>query len=241
MKFELQYKRYSESAILIEWPPEISEEVLNDLLSYKNFLEKSTNELIVEVISAYSSLLVCYKYTIENVYSEISILKSHYSTNFECTNAKKRLWEIPVCYSTALAPDLKSFSSKKSLTIDEVISLHSTPIYTIYFIGFLPGFLYLGGLPKKLHLSRKATPSLTVKKGAVAIGGNQTGIYPSDSPGGWHVIGICPLDFFDPTLKKPCFFEPGDLIKFKPIDNLEYNAIRSKIIQNKYQLDPVVV
>ncbi len=241
MKFELQYKRYSESAILIEWPSEVNEDILNDLLSYKKYLEKNGTKLIVEIVPAYNSLLICYKITIEDVYSEISTLKSNYFTDFEQVDTKKRRWEIPVCYDTALAPDLETFSSKKSLTVDEVISLHSTPIYTIYFIGFLPGFLYLGGLHKKLHLSRKETPSLKVKKGSVAIGGNQTGIYPSDSPGGWHVIGMCPLDFFDPTLEKPCVFEPGDFIKFRPIDNLEYNAISSKVTQNKYQLQPVVL
>lgn len=234
MKCELCYKRYSEKAILIEWPSEIGENILQDVLFYKKNITSFYDKLIVEVISSYNSLLIYYVSTIEDFYSTVLELKSLYEKPFKEDEVKNKLWKIPVCYSPSLAPDLLIFAESKSLTIDEVVRLHTASLYRVYFIGFLPGFCYLGGLDKKLHLARKTTPSLQVKKGSVAIGGNQTGIYPMDSPGGWHVIGKCPLHFFDPDVKDFCFVSPGDAIRFISISENEYNGIRSLVVENNY-------
>ncbi len=241
MKFTLQYKQYSEKAILIEWPSEINQNILGDLLLYKIQIEDNFVKDIVEVISGYNSLLIYYDGSIDNFYSKVDILKSLYSSDVKMQEIKRKRWEIPVCYSSVLATDLNAFSTYKSLTVDQVIKLHTAPEYTIYCIGFLPGFLYLGGLDEKLFLPRKKTPSLKVKKGSVAIGGNQTGIYPTDSPGGWYVIGQCPLDFFDVHIQPPCVFEPGDLVSFVSIDVDEYNDIRSEISKGRYMLKSTFV
>ena len=112
--------------------------------------------------------------------------------------------------------------------------MHTAPLYRVFFIGFLPGFMYLGGLDKRLHFPRKATPSLDVKKGAVAIGGEQTGIYPMDSPGGWHVIGHSPLNFFNINEQNPCYFNSGDYIKFIDISIDYYNDISLEIVADNY-------
>jgi inhibitor of KinA len=239
MKYELQYKRYSERAILIEWPSKIDENILHDLLSFKKSILSFYDKLIIEVISSYNSLLIYYEFTIENSYSEVLKLKSLYSKDFKTVESKNRLWKIPVCYATALAQDLEVFAKDKSLTIEEIIRLHTTPLYTVYFIGFLPGFLYLGGLDDQLHNARKTTPSMHVKKGAVAIGGNQTGIYPVDSPGGWHVIGMCPVDFFNPKTENCCFVSPGDKIQFISIEENKYNEIRTKVKNKNYTPESV--
>ncbi len=239
MKFELQYKRYSENSILIQWPAKIDQNILQNLLFYKKSIENYYNKVIVEIISSYHSMLICYVCTIEDFYSEVSALKSLYNSHQEVEIIKKRLWEIPVCYSTTRAPDLIDFSKKKSLSIEQVISLHTTPLYTVFFLGFLPGFFYLGGLDKKLHLPRKRTPVREVKKGSVAIGGNQTGVYPIHSPGGWHVIGQSPIDFFNPNLDTPCFVSAGDKIKFMSIEDSEYNDINNRIKNNDFELKPI--
>lgn len=234
MRYELQYKRYSERAILIEWPVKIDENILYDLLSFKKSILSFYGKLIVEVISSYNSLLIYYVSTIEDFYSEVFELKSLYSKDFEDTVPENKLWRIPVCYAASLAQDLEVFAKDKSLTVEEIIRLHTAPLYTVYGIGFLPGFLYLGGLDDQLHRARKITPSLHVKKGAVAIGGSQTGIYPVDSPGGWHVIGMCPLDFFNPKTENCCFILPGDKIQFISIKKNEYNDIRTRIENKNY-------
>ncbi|PKV51998.1 inhibitor of KinA [Aquimarina sp. MAR_2010_214] len=234
MKYKLQYKRYSERAILIEWPSEIEENILQNLLSFKKSILSSCNKPIIEVIPAYNSLLIYYVSTIEDFYSEVLMLKSLYSKGFDETRPESRLWKIPVCYTTSLAQDLKTFAESKSLTVEEIIRLHTTPLYTTYFIGFLPGFLYLGGLDDQLHNARKMTPSLHVKKGAVAIGGNQTGIYPMSSPGGWHVIGMCPLDFFNPKIEDCCFISSGDKIQFISVEEKKYNDISASVLEGAY-------
>ncbi|MDH7444120.1 5-oxoprolinase subunit PxpB [Aquimarina sp. 2201CG14-23] len=225
-KIKFQYKRYGERAILIQGPSKVDEILLESLLFYKKSIEKFYDKVIIEVIVSYNSLLIYYVSTIENIYNEILTLKSLFFEDVSDLGLKKRLWKIPVCYSVNLAPELQSFSSKKSLNIDEVISLHTTPLYTVYFIGFLPGFLYLGGLNDRLVTPRKSVPSLKLEKGSVAIGGNQTGIYPCDSPGGWHVIGKTPVQFFNVKIDDCCFANPGDKIKFISIKEKEYNDIR---------------
>ncbi|WP_298312654.1 5-oxoprolinase subunit PxpB [uncultured Aquimarina sp.] len=222
---KFQYKRYSEHAILIQGPSKIDENLLENLLFYKKSIENFYGKLIIEVILSYNSLLIYYVSTIENVYDEVLTLKSLFSDEFENQVRKKRLWKVPVCYSNSLAPELSSFAVNKSMEIDEVISLHTTPLYTVYFIGFLPGFLYLGGLDEKLVTPRKSTPSQKLEQGSVAIGGNQTGIYPCDSPGGWHVIGRAPVRFFDINADNCCFASPGDKIQFMSITEEQYNDI----------------
>ncbi len=241
MEYKLQYKRYSENAILIEWPSEIDENLHQNLLCFKKTIETELIEVIVEVISGYNSLLIIYHTSINNIYDKISLLESLYLSNAVDDKEGNVLWEIPVCYSPTLAQDLEQFSKMKSMTIEEVISLHAATRYRVYFIGFLPGFLYLGGLDKKLHLPRKESPSLNIRKGSVAIGGNQTGIYPMNSPGGWHVIGKSPVSFFDVNNDVPCFAEPGDMIQFISIEIEEYNDISSRVIDGDYQLQPVVL
>ncbi|WP_109299085.1 5-oxoprolinase subunit PxpB [Aquimarina sp. AU474] len=238
MELELQYKRYSENSILIEWPPKIEQDILQNLLFCKKSIEKYYGKVIVEIISSYSSLLICYHNIIEDFYSEVLVLKKLCGSLGVTEIVKKRLWEIPVCYSTTLAADLSDFSNQKSLSIDKVISLHTAPLYTVFFLGFLPGFFYLGGLDEKLSLPRKKTPVLQVEKGSVAIGENQTGVYPIHSPGGWHVIGRSPIEFFNPNSSEPCFVIAGDHVKFISIEEYEYNDIKERVENNIYQLKP---
>ena len=148
----------------------------------------------------------------------------------------KRCWEIPVCYDKTFGIDLDEIAQKKRLTIQEIIQLHTSQKYEVFSIGFLPGFLYLGGLDKRLHFDRKSVPRLAVKKGAVGIGGMQTGIYPKTSPGGWQIIGNSPVKFFDVTSEKPCFAKAGDFIKFVPISLEEHQQISEAILKGNYNL-----
>ncbi|WP_025739613.1 5-oxoprolinase subunit PxpB [Aquimarina pacifica] len=237
-KYNVTYKKYSERSILIQWPAEIDQEILEDLLFFKKKISEFYGNLVVEVISGYNSLLVCYSTMLDDFPEHFSILKSLYDSANTSVSRKKRLWKIPVCYSEVFATDIIEFSKNKSIHIDEVIALHTSAVYSVYFIGFLPGFLYLGGLHKKLHEPRKSTPSLNIKKGAVAIGGKQTGIYPIDSPGGWHVIGRCPVDLFDVSAALPSVFYAGDSIQFYAVSINEYTEIKEKASKGILELTP---
>ncbi len=124
------------------------------------------------------------------------------------------LIEIPVRYNGL---DLPEVAGRLQLTENEVIRLHTKTTYTVFMIGFLPGFPYLGLLPKALELPRRDTPRLRVSAGSVAIAGRQTGIYPQASPGGWHLIGTTDFPLFDPKKQPPALLQPGMQVRFKQV------------------------
>ncbi len=239
--FQLTYKSYGERSILVEWPPEISENILHDLLNFKKILQNQLFASKIEVKSAYNSLLITYGIGIENIYDEISTLKSLYLSEKIVEKNYYKLWKIPVCYDDEFALDLDEISNQKKLSKQDIIKLHSSVIYTVYFIGFLPGFLYLGGLDEKLYCPRKSTPRQRIEKGSVGIGGNQTGIYPNVSPGGWNIIGNSPISFFDASSAVPCFAKAGDKIQFVPVNLKEYRDISSLVEAGVYLLESEVI
>jgi len=138
------------------------------------------------------------------------------------TLADGRRVEIPVCYD---GPDLAAVAAHTGLSVGEVVARHAAVDYRVYFLGFMPGFPYLGGLDPLLATPRLATPRTRVPAGSVAIGGGQTGIYPLASPGGWRLLGRTPLQLFDPARTPPCLLEPGDTLHFTPIDAAAYAAL----------------
>lgn len=235
-QYNLTYKQYNKRTILIEWPAGISENILKDVINFKNKIVNYNIKVIVDVINTYNSLTIIYHSTIENIYSEFSALKRIYEQPIAEKEQKNYRWYIPVCYNLQFGEDLNEISINNKLSFDEIISLHSNTFYTVFFIGFLPGFLYLGGLDDRLTFARKSNPRLLVDKGSVAIGGSQTGIYPMQSPGGWNVIGKTPVSFFDVSRENPCFAKPQDQIKFIPIELEEYKIIENEVSNGFYEL-----
>jgi len=239
MRYPLKYSQYNDCSILIEWPAIIDKNMLKDILLYKEMIINYSAESKLEVINTYNSLLIIYELTIDNINDRFLALKSlYYDLNVDA-EIESKLWEIPVCYDDELAMDLKWFSKEKKLSKQEIINLHTSAIYNVFFIGFLPGFLYLGGLNSKLYLDRKTTPNLNVKKGSVGIGGKQTGIYPQNSPGGWHIIGRSPIDFFSPKLNPPCKMKAGDKVKFNSISVEEYSDVLKQVEASNFRLKQV--
>lgn len=236
MDKNITYESYGNQAILIEWEAVIHKEILNDILEFKDKIEQQKEIKFSDLIVGYNSLTIKLNQPFKDLEIEKKVLKSIYSSKISFAQKERFIWEIPVCYDLEFGIDLKEVASTKGLTNDEVIQLHSEKIYTVFFIGFLPGFLYLGGLDERLFFDRKPNPRLKVEKGSVAIGGQQTGVYPVDSPGGWNIIGKTPISFFNINEEHPCFAKSGDLIKFKPISLDEYLKIQNKIEQNCFQI-----
>lgn len=239
MIYNLKYSRFSDCSILIEWPAVIDDLILKKILIFKNIINTYSIKQNVEVINTYNSILIIYPFTIDNFNDKTLTLKSLYANQPETVIEQSITWQIPVCYDDDFGPDFEAFSNSKELSKSEVISYHSKPLYTVFFIGFLPGFLYLGGLDSRLFLDRKTTPNLHVKKGSVAIGGQQTGIYPQDSPGGWHCIGNSPIQFFDPNQNPPCHIKAGDKVKFTPITKTQYYDILNSVKTSEYHLKSI--
>lgn len=234
--YQLQYKPFGEKAILIEWPATISELILDDILIFKSKIIAQKKSCIADIIVGYHSLTIVFNSHFINYTDELSILKSIYNSDIKRAKKFHHLWEIPVCYDDEFGLDLEEISKKKNLSKEAIIQLHSQPIYTIFFIGFLPGFLYLGGLDSQLFMDRKSNPRLQIDQGSVGIGGKQTGIYPLNSPGGWNIIGKTPLLFFDAESEKPCFATSKDFIKFIPISKEEFYEIQGKVHNKSYQI-----
>lgn len=214
--------------ILIQLKQEISPSNLQAILHIKSKIEKLFPAAYVYF--TYAEIGVRFPY-FEDINEKLEQLKEVFlSTEEEALNLSltSKTIEVPVCYSPEIAPDLGYFLKHKKLSLEELIELHTSPQYLVYFIGFLPGFLYLGGLNKKLFFPRKNTPSPTIEAGSVGIGYEQTGIYPQDSPGGWHIIGKTPQQLFDASATNPVAFQAGNKLKFKSISLDEYESLTTK-------------
>jgi inhibitor of KinA len=129
-----------------------------------------------------------------------------------------RMVEIPVAYGGEYGPDLEAVAALTGHTPDEVVAIHSSAEYLVYFLGFSPGFPYLGGMPEPIAAPRLEAPRRRVPAGSVAIGGRQTGVYPMASPGGWRIIGRTPLRLFEPAADPPVLLQMGDRVRFVPIE-----------------------
>jgi inhibitor of KinA len=144
----------------------------------------------------------------------------------EAPRRKPRTVEIPVCYGGACGEDLAEVAAHHGLEPDDVIRLHAAPIYEVHLLGFVPGFAYLGGLDRRIATPRRDAPRKVIPAGSVGIGGEQTGVYPSETPGGWNLIGRSPLPLFRAEADPPNLLVPGDRVKFVPISAAEYEAMR---------------
>ena len=129
-----------------------------------------------------------------------------------------KIVEIPVIYGGKYGPDIEFVASYNGLSVDDVIELHTKPLYRVYMLGFLPGFAYLGGMDERIATPRLENPRKRVPSGSVGIAGKQTGWYAIESPGGWRIIGRTPLRTFNPSKEPPSIVLPGDYVKFKAID-----------------------
>jgi inhibitor of KinA len=142
-----------------------------------------------------------------------------------------RSLRIPVCYDSAFGVDLKTLARTSKLLVNEVIALHTQQTYRVYMLGFLPGFPYMGIVDDKIATPRLSTPRKHVPAGSVGIAGNQTGIYPVDSPGGWNIIGRTPVKLFDPESESLALLQPGDEVSFIPISKSAYESFDAENFQ----------
>ncbi|WP_335966111.1 5-oxoprolinase subunit PxpB [Galbibacter sp. PAP.153] len=238
-RFKLEYRPYGDKALLVEWPRMVNEEVLNNILKFKKLILLNMDGY--EIVPAYNSLTLIAQAPIRHK-ELIEQLKQLYIQKDIFGNLQRKLWHIPVCYDAEFGIDMETFSMEKKMSVPQIIELHTAPLYTIYCIGFLPGFMYLGGLNKALHHPRRSKPRLKIPQGSVGIGGEQTGVYPQESPGGWNIIGNSPVKVFNPKNENPCGVGVGDKIKFYPIDKATHELISiqvdAKIFHLKtYELD----
>lgn len=218
----MEYKIFplSDNAITIDFGNVIDEKINDLVMELFRLCTENSFVGMIEAVPAYASLTIFYDVV------KVRKANSSYKTAFgfvenylteilqKVDNQVKRainLIEIPVIYD---GEDLAFVAESNNLSIEEVIEIHTTPKYRVFMMGFLPGFAYMGGLDARIATPRKATPRTKVPAGSVGIAGNQTGIYPSESPGGWQLIGRTELQLYTPNSQEITLLKAGDLVKF---------------------------
>ena len=208
-------------ALLVELGDDVDLKVNNRVRELFVAIKTDPLEGVVEANPSYRSLLLIFdplKTTLSLLQNKIEKLLQTLDPSQIC---EPRRVEIPVVYGGEYGPDLEWVAGYHGITPDEVIRLHTEHTYHVYMIGFMPGFPYLGELPESLITPRRETPRTVVPRGSVALAQGQTGIYSTQSPGGWQVIGRTPLALFDPGKWPPALLEMGDRVKFFAIDEEE--------------------
>jgi len=214
MIFKSKIVPLGDAALLIQLGDEIDITINQRVHALAAILDASPIEGFIETVPAYGTLLLHYDPLILT-YAKLSKWVRAKLDQVEDTKLRKP-WQIqvPVRYGGEFGVDLESVASNCGLSVEEVIRLHSARMYTIYMMGFTPGFPYMGKLDDAIVTPRLQTPRIHVPAGTVAIAGSQTGIYPIDSPGGWRLIGWTPLQLFDLESESAFLFSPGDEVKF---------------------------
>ncbi len=240
--YSISIKPFGSKAMLVEWPNHVDEDILKDILNFSNFLKGNyLKENEWDIIPAYNSLTLINRNDDINRDEFIAKLQNWYASKKEAESVQRHLWKLPVCYDLEFGIDLLEVEDKLNLSVAEIIQEHTKHQYTVFGIGFLPGFMYLGGLPKQLEIPRRTSPRLTVKKGAVGLAGKQTGVYPQNSPGGWNIIGNCLVPLFSPQKKEPCFVNVGDKVQFYAIEKAEYELRKIEIDVGIYNLEKIKI
>ncbi len=214
MHFKPRIVALGDSSILIQLGEEIDLAVNRRVHALAGLIDTSAIGGVIETVPAYATLLVHYDPLVLSLTQVKNILREKLTQIQENESRKSRRVEVPVRYGGALGPDLESVASQLDLGVEDVIRIHSEKTYTVYMMGFTPGYPYMGKLDDVLSMPRLETPRTHVPAGTVAIAGSQTGIYSIESPGGWNLIGWTPLKLFDPKSETPFLFAPGDEVKF---------------------------
>jgi len=220
------YRIMGDRSLIVEMGDRISREINRRVSALTLFLEENPIDGIIDIVPAYRSILIIY----EPFRTDARKLKKGIDDMQEEALSihlpDPETIEVPVVYGGKHGPDLELVARYHKITPEEVIRLHTAPTYHVYMIGFTPGFPYMGELPKSLDTPRKETPRTAIPEGSVGIAQRQTGIYPVVSPGGWQIIGRCPLSLFNPDQDPPALLKAGDKVKFSQIDEEDFRYWR---------------
>lgn len=213
--------RYGATGLLLEWEQRIDPHIGNSVTRYADALREVPG--IEECVPAYASLLLTYSPTI---LTEASLRELVYAIAVDDVRAPKHfLHHIPVCYDACYGLDLAQVSEQLGRSVDDIIQLHCRPTYLVYFLGYQPGFAFLGATEERLEIPRKREARTRVPGGSVGLAGRQTGIYPTDTPGGWQIIGRCPLPLLNAPQDDLTRFRAGDRVEFYPVTAEEFKRI----------------
>ena len=226
--------------IVLEFGQSISRDVVDQVVALDTRLhiaiEAGILTGVIETIPTFRSLALIFDpltTTPEELLGQIR--KLEHTSHAAEAEAAARQWLIPVRYGAEAGPDLSSVAHLTGLDEDRVVELHQQAHFKVYMLGFLPGFAFLGDTPADLHLPRRSEPRLRVPAGSVAIAKQLTGVYPWESPGGWHILGNCPVPLFDGAQNPPALFKAGDSVNFRGIGLDEFQAISTSVADKTFK------
>lgn len=220
-------KPAGDQAVLVEFENTISQENNERVRNLTRLAEQEAENGFGEVILGYRSVLIHYD-PVKMSFDQVKEKLEGWEENSSSTDsAPGRIVRIPVLYGGEYGPDLEDVAEHNGLSQDEVISLHSGGDYLVYFLGFTPGYPFMGGMSPKISTPRLPSPRVKIPAGSVGIANNQTGIYPVQSPGGWRLIGRTPLRLYDPEGENPFLLESGDAVRFEQITEAQFKEIEN--------------
>src|SRR5687768_881505 len=214
-------------AVTVDFGNEISLSLNTKAISLAAYLERHRFPGFIEAVPAYSSVGVFYDLSkvqqhcpeSETAFAAVvGFIKAALQYQIETVEADSRLVEIPTDFAEDAALDIDVIAAYSGLSPADVIDLFTSKTYRVFMLGFLPGFTYMGEVDSRIAVPRKDSPRKKVPKGSVGIAGNQTGIYPLESPGGWQIIGRTNVEMFTPGNESPCLLKPGDHVRFVRAD-----------------------
>lgn len=230
-----KYLICGDSALNMEFGNIISEETNKKIRAVAILIETMKITGINELVPTYRSLMIHYNPLMIDYGNLVSILREVEGSLDNILLPSPEIIEIPVLYGGQYGLDIENVAKHNNLTVEEVIRIHTSVEYLIYMLGFTPGFPYLGGMDKRIATPRLSSPRTKIPAGSVGIAGEQTGVYPMQSPGGWQLIGRTPLELYNPEKENPILLKSGNYIVFKSIDEEEYIKIEEKIKNNIYE------
>ena len=215
-------------AISIDFGQVIDPKINRYILQTIERIKELQLEGIIELVPTYCALLVEYDAMLYS-YSDIcNIIEPTLEEGMTNTiNELVTVVEVPTVYGGEFGPDLSFVAAHNHLSEDEVVSIHSGTDYLVYMLGFIPGFTYLGGMDPRIATPRLSSPRTLIPAGSVGIAGEQTGTYPSDSPGGWQIIGRTPVTMYDMSKAQAALLNAGDYVRYVPIDEREFHRIKA--------------
>lgn len=229
-----RYHPAGDGALLVEFGATISPALNRRVRALLAALDADPPPGLLDLVPAYATLLIVYDPLALAHDALLARLRALEGAAGEAAPPSRRV-AIPVAYGGEFGPDLADVAAHTGLSEAEVIARHSAGAYPVYFLGFAPGFPYLGGLDPALATPRLPSPRTAVPAGSVGIGGDQTGIYSLPTPGGWRIIGRTPLRLYDPAAPEPFLLRAGDVLAPRPIDAAEFAALAGRVAAGEYE------
>lgn len=223
---DLEFRPASDRSLLVYFDTKISLEAHQQLRKLLYALASQPIAGVRNLHPAYCSILVDFDPLKLRQEDLETALRRRVERLDELQFPAPREVEIPTCYGGEFGPDLDEVARLNSISADQVRILHSSVTYTVYFLGFVPGFAYLGELPPALATPRLASPRRTTFPGSVGIADNQTGVYPFATPGGWRLIGRTPIEMFRSDRPDMSYLHVGDRVRFVPISCAQFSALK---------------